>query len=303
MNSNTNEIISDCPPFFRINKDGRVERYIITQPAPAGLDPVSGVRSKDVEVSPDVKARIFIPEDITRGEKLALIVHLHGGGFSTGSAFDTITQKAVTPFVKQANTIVVSIDYRLAPEYPLPVAHQDSWVGLQWVATHANGQGPEPWLNENADLGNVFLSGESAGANIAHYVAVQAGVTKLVGLKIKGMLVIHPYFGTREPSEHELYKYVAPASAGFDEDPIANPAADPNLSGIPCERVIVLVAEKDGLRKRGEAYYETLAKSGWAGNVELFETKGEDHCFHVFSDNHNAAVLKKKMFDFINKDM
>ncbi|KAK8659780.1 hypothetical protein V6N13_029974 [Hibiscus sabdariffa] len=303
MDSNTNEIICDSFPFFKIYKDGRVERYIVTQPVPAGLDPVSGVRCKDLVVSEDVKARIFVPQGITRGEKLPLIVHFHGGGFSTGSAFDNVTQKAVIPFVKQGNTIVVSIDYRIAPEHPLPIAHQDSWVGLQWVAAHANGEGPEPWLNENADLSNVFLSGESAGANIAHYVAVQAGVTKLVGFKIKGMLIIHPYFGSREPGEHEFYKYIAPASAGFDHDPIANPAADPNLSRIPCERVMVLVAEKDGLRSRGEDYYETLAKSGWAGDVELFETKGEDHCFHVFSDGHNAGVLIKKMVDFIKKDM
>ncbi|XWS68005.1 hypothetical protein CRYUN_Cryun04dG0053000 [Craigia yunnanensis] len=249
MDSSTDEIIHDYPPFFKIFEDGRVERYIDIKPATAGLDPKTGVQSKDVAVSPGVRARIFMPEIRSPYRKLPLLVHYHGGGFSIGSAFDTLTQKLVTPLVIQANIIVISIDYRLA------LKHNDSWAGLQWVATHANGQGPEPWLNEKADLGRVFLAGESAGANIAHYVALQAGVTKL--------------------------------------------EVDPNLKQKACDKVIVLVAEKDRLRSRGEAYYETLVKSGWRGNVEYFETKGEVHCFHVFHDNDNAEVLKKKMVDFI----
>ena len=159
----------------------------------------------------------------------------------------------------------------------------------------------EPWLNENADLGRVFLSGESAGANIAHYVAVQAGATKLVGLKITGMLIIHPFFGSKDTNENEIYKYISPTSTGFDHDPKLNPEVDPNMKQMVCDRVIVLVAEKDWLRSRGEAYYEALVKSGWGGNVESFETKGEDHCFHFSHDNDNAEVLKKKMVDFIKK--
>ncbi|TYG39589.1 hypothetical protein ES288_D12G027300v1 [Gossypium darwinii] len=303
MDSSSNEVIRDCPPFFKVYKDGRVERYFVTQPVPAGLDPTTGVQTKDVVISPAVKARIFMPQSTTPGQKLPLLVHYHGGGFSIGSAFDTFTYKVAAPLAKQANIVLVSIDYRLAPEHPLPIAHDDSWVGLQWVASHANGQGPEPWLNDNADPSRVFLAGESAGANIAHFVAVQAGVTKLVDLKIRGMLIVHPYFGTREPSDNELDKYVCPTSTEFDNDPIVNPAADPKLNEMACERVIVLVAEEDGFRNRGEAYYETLAKSGWRGKVEFFETKGEGHCFHVVINNHNTEVLKNKMVDFINKDI
>ncbi|XVF01230.1 hypothetical protein REPUB_Repub04eG0070000 [Reevesia pubescens] len=302
MDSSTNEISHDCPPFFKVYKDGRVERYMVTEPAPAGLNPKTGVQSKDVVVSPDVRARIFMPQIRNPGQKFPLLVHYHGGGFSVGSAFDTVTEKVVTPLVIQANIMVISIHYRLAPEHPLPIAHEDSWAGLQWVATHANGQGPEPWINESADLGRVFLGGESAGANIAHYVAVQAGATKLVGVKIIGMHIVHPYFGSKENKEHEMYKYICPTSTGFDHDPKLNPAVDPNLKQMACDRVIVLVAEKDELKRRGEAYYETLVNSGWGGNVEIFESKGEDHCFHAFYDNDNAQILNKKLVDFIKKD-
>ncbi|XVF67605.1 hypothetical protein PTKIN_Ptkin10aG0134800 [Pterospermum kingtungense] len=307
MDSSKNDVIvHDCPPFFKVYKDGRVERYIVTQPSPAGLDPTTGVQSKDVAVAPGVRARIFTPQIRNPGQKLPLLVHYHGGGFSAGSAFDTVTQKLVTSLVTQANIIAISIDYRLAPEHLLPIAYEDSWAGLQWVATHANGQGPEPWLNENADLGRVFLSGESAGANLAHHMGVQAGATKLAGLKIIGMIIVHPFFGSKDASENEneneMYKYVCPTSTGFDHDSKLNPAADPNLKQLACDRVIVMVAEKDELRNRGEAYYETLVKNGCGGNVEFFESKGEDHCFHVFHDNDNAEALKNQMVDFIKKD-
>jgi acetyl esterase/lipase len=78
---------------------------------------------------------------------------------------------------------------------------------------------------------------------------------------------------------------------------------DPNLSSLACSKVLVNVAEKDWLKDRGVAYYETLGKSGWGGTVELLETKGEDHCFHLFNaNNENAKTLLKKLVDFIIGD-
>ncbi|XVF45166.1 hypothetical protein PTKIN_Ptkin02bG0183300 [Pterospermum kingtungense] len=267
MDSSTStEVIFDFPPIIKVFKDGRVERYFVGEPAPAGLDPTTGVLSKDVMISPGVGARIFMPEIKTPGRKLPLLVHYHGGGFSIGSAFDTETQKLLAPLVIQANIIIISIDYRLAPEHLLPIAYDDSWSGLQWVASHAT------------------------------------GAIKLVGLKIIGMLIVHPFFGSKQPNEPDLYKYICPTSAGFDHDPKLNPEVDPNLKQMACDKVIVMVAENDSLRSRGEFYYEALVKSGWGGTLEFFETKGEGHCFHVFYDNGNAQVLKKKMVDFINKD-
>ncbi|KAK3013621.1 hypothetical protein RJ639_009324 [Escallonia herrerae] len=50
-----------------------------------------------------------------------------------------------TYFVSLARVIVVSVDYRLAPENPLPIPYEDSWASMQWVAAHFGGEGPEPW--------------------------------------------------------------------------------------------------------------------------------------------------------------
>ena len=81
----------------------------------------------------------------------------------------------------EANVVVISVDYRLAPEHALPGAYEDSWAAMQWISAHSNGQGPEPWLNQYADFRRIFMAGESAGVNIAHYVAVQASVKGLAG--------------------------------------------------------------------------------------------------------------------------
>jgi len=295
----TNDIIHDFPPFFKAYNDGRIERYMSHDHVPAGLDPHTRIQSKDVVISPEtgLSARIFIPKiNGSDHQKLPLLVHYHGGGFCVGSPFDTVSHKFLTSLISQANIIVVSVDYRLAPEHPLPIAYDDSWAALQWIASHSNKQGPEPWLTQNVDFGRVFLAGESAGANIAHHVAVRAG---LAGLKIVGVLMVHPFFGGKE--RDEMYKFLCPTSTGCDDDPKLNPEVDPNLSSMGCDKVLVCVAEKDWLKDRGVAYYGTLGKSGWGGTVEILETKGEDHCFHLFNtEGENAAALMKKLVDFIN---
>ncbi|KAG5548116.1 hypothetical protein RHGRI_013722 [Rhododendron griersonianum] len=180
MDSNTDEITHKFPPFFQVHKDGRVQRFIPSVFAPPTVDPQTGVESKDVVISPEtgVKARIFLPK--VNGSdpiKLPLVVHYHLGAFCIGSALSTTTAQFLTRLVSEANVVAFSIDYRLAPEHPLPAAFDDSWSALQWISTHSNGDGPESWLNQYVDFERVFLVGESAGATIAHYVAVRAGTT------------------------------------------------------------------------------------------------------------------------------
>ncbi|KAA8536175.1 hypothetical protein F0562_028653 [Nyssa sinensis] len=292
------EITHDFPPFFRVYKDGRVERFMVANDASPAVDPVTGVESKDVVISSEtgVRARIFIPKINGPDQKLPLLIHYHGGGFCVGSPFDVVTQKLLTSLSSQAQVIAVSVDFRLAPEHPLPIAYDDSWAALQWIATHSKGQGPEPWINQYADLNRVFLAGESAGANIAHNVAVQAGATGLDGLKLRGLMIVHPFFVGKEPDK--MIQYLYPTSNGSDDDPRLNPAVDPDLSKMGCERVFVCVAEKDWLKPRGLAYYEALKKSGWGGEMEFMENEGEDHCFHIF----NPTIAHEFRFFRVYKD-
>lgn len=104
------------------------------------------------------------------------------------------------------------------------------------------------------------------------------------------------------PGVDNRWLYVCPTTSGFN-DPRYNPAADERLWRLGCSKVLVCVAEKDGLRERGWFYYETLGKSGWSGEVEIMETEGEGHVFHLFKPSCERAVtLMKRIVSFINQE-
>lgn len=95
---------------------------------------------------------------------------------------------------------------------------------------------------------------------------------------------------------------MCPNTIGFNDVRI-NPAADSRLMSLRCPRVLVCVAEKDNLRDRGLFYYETLKNCGWCGEIEIVETPGEDHVFHLFNpDSEKAVALMDKLASFINQD-
>jgi acetyl esterase/lipase len=98
----------------------------------------------------------------------------------------------------------------------------------------------------------------------------------------------------------ESWIFVSPTTSGLD-DFRYNPAADSRMASLGCTRVLICLAEKDALRQRGLFYYETLRKSGWGGEVEIVETEGEGHVFHLFNPNCDTAeALLKKLASFIN---
>ncbi|KDP25278.1 hypothetical protein JCGZ_20434 [Jatropha curcas] len=98
------------------------------------------------------------------------------------------------------------------------------------MAEGSNGFGPEPWLDKHVDFGRDFLAGESAGANIAQYVAVKAGVNGLEDLKITGLFTVHPFFG--DEVESNMYKYLCPTSSGSSDDA----KLVPNLLKLGCDK-------------------------------------------------------------------
>lgn len=306
MDSGT-EIVYEFKPYIKVYKNGRVERFFGTDSVPPGIDSHSGVSSKDVEIRSDsgLSARVFIPGTIIPGQKLPLLVYFHGGGFLVGSPFCPTYHNFIAALVNEAKIVVVSVDYRLAPEHTLPAAYEDSWAAIKWAASHSGGLGPEAWLNEHADLGRVFLGGDSAGANIAHNVVAQAGEENLgVGAQVRvlGALLVHPYFAKKGSSDvDKSWRFVCPTTTGLS-DPRINPGSDPRLARIECGKVLICLAELDSLRERGLFYYEMLVKSGWDGDVEIFETQGEGHVFHLFKPScEKARALVKKLAYFINQ--
>ncbi|KAJ9551820.1 hypothetical protein OSB04_015865 [Centaurea solstitialis] len=174
---------------------------------------------------------------------------------------------------------------------PLLTAYDDCWAAFRWIESHTAKTKPDPWINEYVDTAQVFLMGESAGANLAHYVAVRAGVNK-TGLGIRGLIAVHPYFSRKKPDK--IMKYLYRSSSGSDDDAKLNPGSDPDpdLDKMGCSNVLVVVAEKDFFRPRGVDYVETLKKSEWGGKVEFMENEGEDHCFYLFNPSSEKAKEK-----------
>uniref|UniRef100_A0ACD5YEG5 Uncharacterized protein n=1 Tax=Avena sativa TaxID=4498 RepID=A0ACD5YEG5_AVESA len=296
------EIVLEIEHCIRIFKSGLVERYFGSDPVPPYTDADTGVASKDHTISPDVAVRLYLPPVATESgeenKKLPILVYFHGGGFVLHTAFNFVFHAYLTSLAARARAIIVSVDYRLAPEHPLPAAYDDSWEALAWVASHAPGGagGDEPWLTDHGDFSRLSLGGESAGGNIAHNLAMRAGAEGLPhGARISGGIVlVHPYFlgHGKVPSEEsdpvmaenvvKMWRAVCPQTTGVD-DPWINPlaAGAPAIEGLACGRVLVCLAETDVCRDRGRAYCEGLRASGWAGEVEVLEVAGQAHCFHL----------------------
>jgi len=113
----------------------------------------------------DVPVRIYWPP-VAEQSGLPVVVFYHGGGFALGD-LDTHDPVARAHAVG-AEAIVVSVDYRLAPEHPFPAGVDDCWAALQWVSEHAAELGGNP--------NRIAVAGDSAGANLAR----DNGAPKLV---------------------------------------------------------------------------------------------------------------------------
>ncbi|KAJ7980082.1 2-hydroxyisoflavanone dehydratase [Quillaja saponaria] len=295
----TKEVAKEIPKIIRIYKDGTVEPLPGSPIVPPSLhDPKTGVSSKDITISdnPSISARLYLPKltqsNNQENQKIPVLVYFHGGGFCKESAFSFLCHRLLNLIVSQANVLAVSVEYRLAPKHPLPAAYEDCWVALQWVASHLASRpiNSDPWLINHGDFQKLYIGGDSAGGNIAHNIALRAGVESLSsGVKITGAFISGSYFwgskpiGSESVAGHEqgngilLWNIVYPDAPGGIDNPMINPvvAGAPSLAGLGCSKLLVVVTGKDGLRERGVLYYEAVKKSGWKGEVELFEVEDE----------------------------
>ncbi|TXG46374.1 hypothetical protein EZV62_028123 [Acer yangbiense] len=277
MESTKQEIDYEFLPRFRVYKDGHVERLMETDFVPAvSNDPITGVSSKDITIVQEpnninISARLYLPKltTTTTTQKFPLLIYFHGGAFCISSPFTSKNHNYVNALVAEANVVAVSVNYRKAPEHPIPAAYEDSWAALKWVASHSSnnggGGGPESWLNHHADFERVFLAGDSAGANIAHNLAMAAGSGDSefgLNVEILGIALVHPYFWGSDPIGSEslhpgsaeagrLWPLICPSNPDND-DPRVNPvvAGGPSLVGLGCRRALVCVAENDVLKDR-----------------------------------------------------
>ncbi|CAK7337149.1 unnamed protein product [Dovyalis caffra] len=210
--SSSNPTIADPYQYLQIipNPNGTItrdpNRFPNSSPSPDPKNPTP-VLSKDTVINQSRKTwvRIFLPRqtivDSSSTNKLPLIVYFHGGGFINCSASSTIFHDFCSKMTLDLQFVVVSVDYRLAPEHRLPAAYDDAVEVLRWIKTTQ-----EDWLIENVDYTRCFIMGSSAGANIAFHagLCVSQEVDNLVPLKIKGLILHHPFIGGVQRTGSEM---------------------------------------------------------------------------------------------------
>lgn len=305
-------MVAEEPGFIQIFSDGSVKRPE-RETSPASEDSSStGYKSKDVIIdsTKPISGRIFVPDTPASSSLLPVLVYFHGGGFCIGTATWLGYHTFLGDFAVAAQSIVLSVDYRLAPEHRLPTAYDDCYCSLEWLSKQVSS---EPWL-QRADLSRVFLSGDSAGGNIAHNIAIRAIQKGCDEVKIKGVLPIHPYFGSEERIDKEkasesakdvgltdlIWKLSLPEGSNRDYFGCNFEKAElsrEEWGWFPA--VVVYVAGLDFFKERGVMYAGFLEKRGV--EVKLVEAEGEQHVYHMFHPKSEATrLLQKQMSEFIH---
>ena len=210
-----------------------------------------------------LNVRIYRPWGMApTGNPKPIVVFYHGGGWTIGSL--NSHDRPCRYLCHRADCIVVSVDYRLAPEHKFPAAVEDALAAFNWVAANAHDLGGAPDM--------VAVAGDSAGGNLA---AVIAQLTRSQALKPAFQLLIYPAtdFAMNTPSHAscgEGYLLTRPSMEWFrdqylngtqeQQDPRASPLKAADFKGLPPSMVIT--AGFDPLRDEGKAYADALTAAG-----------------------------------------
>lgn len=190
-------LVDECRGVLHVYSDG----FIVRTANPAFNTPVQDdgtVLWKDVvfDSAHDLQLRLYKPANSTV-TKLPIFYYIHGGGFCIGSRTWPNCQNYCFQLSSQLGVVVVAPDYRLAPENRLPSAIDDGFKAVKWLQEQAVSSEPDSWLNHVADFSRVFISGDSAGGNIAHHLAARLGfgAPELAPVKVRGYVLLAPFFG------------------------------------------------------------------------------------------------------------
>ncbi|MCU0627256.1 MAG: alpha/beta hydrolase [Gemmatimonadaceae bacterium] len=225
---------------------------------------VPGVRHVDRTLrgaAGDIPARVYTPSG---SGPFPVIVYFHGGGWVL--ADKSIYDLGARGLAREANAIVVSVDYRLAPEHPFPAAHDDALAAYRWVLANARTIGGDPR--------RIALAGESAGGNLAVATAIAARDARLQ--RPRHVLAVYPVaqVDTTLPAyvENANAKPLDRATMGWFARHAVRDAAqlqDPRISILRARLdglapVTIVAAEIDPLRNDGQLLEEALRRAGVA---------------------------------------
>ncbi|KAK9749686.1 hypothetical protein RND81_02G143500 [Saponaria officinalis] len=299
------------------NPDGtitRLQEFFPTIPASNNIDFNSYSISKDVLLDPrkNTWVRIFLPQkSINNPKKLPIVVFVHGGGFILYNPASPLFHNFCSELASQLDVLVISVEYRLAPENRLPAAYEDVFEALLWVK-----DGKNEWVKKYGNFSRCILMGHSAGGNIVYNVMLTAldYVNDLRPLTIAGFVLIQPAFGGIKRTGSELrsvYDPMTPLVVGDLMWDLALPVGagqghefcDPTIGGGPEKLgrirklgwwVVVVGCDGDPLIDREVRLFEMLKKKGVMAK-SLF-TKGGYHSVHLID-----PVQMRQLFVYIEK--
>lgn len=229
----------------------------------------------------DIPARLYTPFG---AESLSPChVFFHGGGFVVGSidTHDALCRRLAL----SSGHKVLSVDYRLAPGYPYPAGPDDCERALLFAL--------ERGLEKKIDGRNITVGGDSAGGNMAAYLAQK------YRRRLRGQVLLYPLMQLREKTPHKpgwqdslMLGYAALSFiekayvAGADvNEPRISPLFEVNLAGLP--RAFVLTCDLDPLRAEGKAYADKLAAAGVS--AQYHHIKNVPHGFLNFTKTFPAG--------------
>ncbi|KIW98072.1 uncharacterized protein Z519_01656 [Cladophialophora bantiana CBS 173.52] len=259
---------------------------------PCHSKPLPVGRVQDISISrretagPNILIRCFTPPGIPPRSGWPLVLYYHGGGWVFG---DIDTENTVcTNMCARARAVVITTDYRLAPEEPWPAAIHDSWEAFLWSTS----QGED---RLDLDLNKVAITGASAGANIAAVIAQKAALRPQPGVLIRSQVLVVPVtdntatpysspswkafeFTAHLPAKKMLWyrHHYLPNQADWSHRE-ASPLLAPDEVFELLPPSYIIVGELDVLRHDGEEYARRLRACGV--EVRLTVMEGMPHPF------------------------
>ena len=262
---------------FHSNGIEQAREFFKATSIPSELNPPIYQLEERVILGPggDLPIRIYHPSD---GVGFPAMVWFHGGGFVFGDLDSA--EFNCRKLANDCNCVVISVDYRLAPEMPFPGAIDDFYLATEWVFNNANDIG--------IDVQKIAVGGDSSGGNLAACVALRA---RDHGLPIGFQLLVYPAItddfdtpsylenGTGYILTSDFLKWCWDCyvpSVASRVDPNVSPIQADTLTGLP--PALIITAEFDPLRDEGEAYGEALKAAGV--DVEMKRYDGMIHGFY-----------------------
>jgi acetyl esterase len=240
--------------------------------------------------APDVRLLVYIPD---RQVAPAAVYSVHGGGFVIGNP--EMEHPVNLQVARELGIVVVSVDYRLAPENPFPAPLEDCYAGLVWMAKNADALGVDP--------ARIAIHGMSAGGGLCAGVALLARDRggPAIAFQYLGVPEIDDRLDTpsmrayvdtplwsRPEAELSWDAYLGPGKRGSEDvSPYAAPARAVDLTGLPPTYVSAM--QFDPLRDEGIAYAQALLQAGIPTELHVFPGT-----FHGSSLAQHAVVSKRE---------